>query len=80
MKVTPVKKMSKKKQKAYHARQRGSWNGVSPVTRVAPDRKKYDRNREKRASRSRMDEEAALFLTPVRFFPGSASRSRSGWE
>ena len=62
MKVTPIKKMSKKKQKAYHARQRGSWNGVSPVTRVAPDRKKYDRNREKRASRSRMDEEARSFF------------------
>ena len=51
MKMIPLAKQSKKKQKQYHARQRGSWNGVSPVTRAEPDRKKYDRNREKQAAR-----------------------------
>ena len=51
MKMIPLSKQSKKKQKQYHARQRGSWNGVSPVTRTEPDRKKYDRNREKQAAR-----------------------------
>ena len=51
MKMIPLAKQSKKKQKQYHARQRGSWNGVSPVSRTEPDRKKYDRNREKQAAR-----------------------------
>ena len=51
MKMIPLAKQSKKKQKQYHAQQRGSWNGVSPVTRAEPDRKKYDRNREKQAAR-----------------------------
>ena len=51
MKMIPLAKQSKKKQKQYHAQQRGTWNGVSPVTRTEPDRKKYDRNREKQAAR-----------------------------
>ncbi len=51
MKMIPLAKQSKKKQKQYHAQQRGTWNGVSPATRTEPDRKKYDRNREKRAAR-----------------------------
>ena len=50
-KMIPLAKQSKKKQKQYHAQQRGSWNGVSPVSRTEPDRKKYDRNREKQAAR-----------------------------
>ena len=51
MKMIPLAKQSKKKQKQYHAQQRGTWNGVSPVTRTEPDRKKYDRSREKQAAR-----------------------------
>ena len=51
MKMIPLAKQSKKKQKQYHAQQRGSWNGVSPVSRTEPDRKKYDRAREKQAAR-----------------------------
>ena len=51
MKMIPLAKQSKKKQKQYHAQKRGSWDGVSPVSRVEPDRKKYDRNREKQAAR-----------------------------
>ena len=50
-KMTPLKKMSKKEQKAYHAQQRGSWNGLSPVTRIVPNKKAYDRNRAKQVSR-----------------------------
>ena len=51
MKMIPLAKQSKKKQKQYHAQQRGTWNGVSPVTRVSPDSKKYDRSRDKQAAR-----------------------------
>ena len=33
MKVTPLKKQSKKNQRKFHTAKRGTWNGVSPVTR-----------------------------------------------
>ena len=42
-KFVPLEKRSKKEQKAYHAQQRGSWNGVNPVTRVVPNKKVSDR-------------------------------------
>ena len=44
-KVIPLKKQSKKAQKQFHAKQRGSWNGLSPVTRVVPSKKLYDRKK-----------------------------------
>ena len=49
--LVPLKKQSKKAQKEYHAKQRGSWYGISPVTRTVPNGKAYDRNRVKRANR-----------------------------
>ena len=44
-KLIPLKKQSKAAQKAHAASQRGSWEGVKPVTRVADSRKKYSRKR-----------------------------------
>ena len=38
-------KQSKKVQQAYYRQQRGSWNGVKPVTRVMPNGKAYNRKR-----------------------------------
>ena len=49
--MVPLKKQSKKKQREYHAKQRGSWYGLDPVTRAVPSRKKYDRNQMKRADK-----------------------------
>ena len=46
----PLNKRSKKAQKEYHAKQRGSWYGLNPVTRTAPNGKVYDRNRVKRTA------------------------------
>lgn len=46
--IVALQKQSKKKQKEYHDKQRGSWNGLSPVTRTVPNGKAYDRNRAKR--------------------------------
>lgn len=43
--LVPLKKQSKKDQKAHAASQRGSWDGVKPVTRVAESRKRYSRKR-----------------------------------
>lgn len=48
----PLKKQSKRSQKEYHAKQRGSWNGLCPVTRTAPSGKAYDRNRIKQGDRN----------------------------
>lgn len=51
--VVPLKKQSKKAQKEYNDKQRGSWNGLCPVTRTVPNKKAYDRNRAKQADRGR---------------------------
>jgi len=48
MKVVPLSKRSKRAQKEYSRKQRGSWYGINPVTRVVPSGKAYDRNRMKR--------------------------------
>ncbi len=44
-KLVPLKKQSKSAQKEYAASQRGSWEGVKPITRVVESRKKYTRKR-----------------------------------
>lgn len=36
----PLSKRSKKAQRAHYAVQRTGWNGVVPVTRVIPNKKK----------------------------------------
>lgn len=47
--MIPLKKRSKKAQKEYNDKQRGSWNGLSPVTRTVPNGKAYDRNKVKQS-------------------------------
>lgn len=42
-KLVPLHKQSKKQRKEYNAKQRGSWNGISPVTRIVPNGKAYGR-------------------------------------
>ena len=44
--LVPLKKQSKKAQREHHAKQRGSWYGISPVTRTVPNGKAYDKSRE----------------------------------
>lgn len=51
VKMIPIAKQSKSKQRKYYAAKRGSWNGVSPVIRIVPSRRAYDRNRIKRETR-----------------------------
>ena len=43
----PLTKQSKRAQKSYHKKQRGSWYGLNPVTRTVPNKKGYDRHRAK---------------------------------
>lgn len=49
--LVPLDKLSKKAQREYHAKQRGSWHGVNPITRTVQSRKTYDRARVKQADR-----------------------------
>ncbi len=43
-----LRKQSKRAQREYHKKQRGSWYGVDPVTRTIPNGKAYHRARAKR--------------------------------
>lgn len=46
--MVPLNKCSKKAQKKYHTKQRGSWYGVNPIICTVPSGKVYDRSRVKR--------------------------------
>lgn len=46
--MVSYQKLSKKAKKAEDAKKRGSWGGISPVTRMPPPPKAYNRSREKR--------------------------------
>lgn len=43
--IVSIKKQSKRTQKEFYSKQRGSWNGVCPTTRIVPSGKTYNRNR-----------------------------------
>ena len=43
-----LKKQSKRAQKEFHSKRRGSWYGISPVTRSVPSGRIYDRKQIKR--------------------------------
>ena len=49
--TVPLKKQSKRAQKEFHSKRRGSWYGISPVTRTVPSGRAYDRKRIKREDR-----------------------------
>lgn len=69
-KVIALNKQSKKAQKAFHAQQRGSWNGLNPITRVVPNGKAYSRAKAK--AEARKDACRPFF---VHFSPTAALRS-----
>lgn len=49
-KYIPYEKLSKKKRRELDARQRGSWNGLSPVTRRPENPKAYNRKKARKRS------------------------------
>ena len=51
MKMIPLAKQSKAAQRRFYLAQRGSWNGISPVTRIAKNEKGYNRSRMKQQGR-----------------------------
>ena len=44
----PVEKRTKKQKRAYFAQQRGSWNGLNPVTRRSKNPKAYQRQKSRK--------------------------------
>ena len=59
----PLEKRSKRAQKEYHAAQRGSWNGINPVSRIVPNKTKYNRKKQKQAEhRSGWEGRSACFF------------------
>ena len=50
--MVPIRKQSKKAKKKYYTQQRGSWNGVNPVSRKVPNRKAYSRTKSRNEARS----------------------------
>ncbi len=57
MRMIPLEKQSKRAQRAYHRQQRGSWNGLDPVTRTVPSGKVYDRAAAKAQLRAQRKED-----------------------
>ncbi|MCR5135793.1 MAG: hypothetical protein K6C12_01660 [Oscillospiraceae bacterium] len=47
-KTIPLEKQSKKNRRSYHAAQRGTWNGLNPVTRMPANPRAYNRMKAKR--------------------------------
>ena len=54
-KFIPIDKQSKKKQKEFYAKQRGTWGTFNPVTRTVPNGKAYNRNKLKQEDRRKQD-------------------------
>ena len=61
-KYVPINKRSKKEQKKFHAMQRRTWDGLSPVTRTKESGKVYNRKKQGREFR---DEGTACFFMPL---------------
>jgi len=43
----PLEKLSKRKQKEYHAKQRRDWGNTNPITKKSPNLKAYNRKKSK---------------------------------
>lgn len=53
-KYVPLEKRSKKEQRRHHTTQRSDWNGVVPVTKVNPNKKKQKSRNEWNLTRLEM--------------------------
>jgi len=50
-KTTPLKKQQKRAQREFYSAQRGTWNGITPTTRVVESKRVYNRKRLSREDR-----------------------------
>ena len=49
-KFVPFEKLSKKRQREENAKRRGTWSGISPVTRKSKNARAYDRKKARKWS------------------------------
>ena len=61
-KFVPQDKMSKKAQKELNDKKRGTWGNTSPVTKVQPNKKAYDRKRDKKAIEEDFDNDVVTLV------------------
>lgn len=57
----PYAKLSKKQRKAVNEKRRGSWEGVTPVTKIKPSAKLYNRKKDRLAGHD--DPAGGLFIS-----------------
>ena len=74
-KFIPYDKLSKKAKRERDARRRGTWGGLSPVTRKPPNPKAYDRNKAKRRKYDDFDSSPCSFCIGIR--TGRTRRTRA---
>lgn len=67
-KFVPYDKMSKKQKEEEDRKARGSWNGINPVSRTAPDKTKYNRNRNKKVNfdESLNQQEKSIYINAIK--------------
>jgi hypothetical protein len=61
-KFVPQDKMSKKAQKELNDKKRGTWGNTNPVTRVQPNKKAYDRKRDKKVVDESFDNDVNVLV------------------
>lgn len=49
--LVPIRKQTKRHQKAYHAQKRNTWGSVNPISRIIESKKVYNRNTSKNLER-----------------------------
>lgn len=77
-KFIPYDKLSKKARRELDARRRGTWGGLSPVTRKPPNPKAYDRNKAKRRKYDDFDSSPCLFVSECQDWTNATNSRTSG--
>ena len=75
--TVPLAKQSKRAQRAYHKKRRGTWGALTPVTRTVPSGKAYDRRRAKAELNRGVVRARADDSRPVSSFVGGHSMSQT---
>ena len=80
-KFIPFEKLSKKEQRKRNAQRRGSWQGISPVTRRAENPKAYNRRKAQKWKDDSGSVPFCFISDSTAAGPGSVCRTRwPGWD
>ncbi|MBQ3378559.1 MAG: hypothetical protein IJG50_01690 [Clostridia bacterium] len=63
-KFVPYEKLSKKEKRALDLKKRGTWQNISPVTRVSKNKKAYDRKKSRSFNEKELRDFTFLRCTP----------------